>query len=594
MSFKKLLLSGALAAGLVACGDQSSDQASAPSAQQAATTAGLLARVPAETPYLFLNTKPVSDQLYDHYIDQYASTLDSMALMLDDIELEEDNPEAQSALNSLGRFYRLLAELDSSSDIREKTGINANGMGMLYGAGVFPVVVMEIADQAKASATLTELMQDDQGNDNSQSVSVDGVSISKKTFADDHVAVYWQITEQHMTLSILPVQMEADYLSQIFGDARPANAFSMNQVNDMNSRYGFSGYGSGFFDLVGLYDQLVSGDTPEGASLAALLEDDQQSFLNEPACVAEVRTLLSKAPRLYSGLTSLSTEQMSMRSVVDMDSNLRAGLTNVVGNAPIGVDPGTPLNFALNLNLAGLRDFLAEQTSNVLQTPYTCSHLAGLNDAAQQINTGVNQPMLPLLGTINGLQISLTNLNLDQLDQQELADMSEMEDIARQTQGHMVLYTEQPNMLIGLGQMALPFLAGLDLQPGGEPQLLESDFIPAGYGPAYIASSDSAIGVAIGEQQQDSLSQLLNADGNDQPVLFSFGMDYQLYSQFLGYVQALEEVNDDGEADSPEDEKFKALMQQMYQNYANLGYSYSSVLVNEQGLVMDQVIYMND
>lgn len=596
MTIKKILLSGALVAGLVtlvACGDKSPDQAGgAPSAQQAAAASSLLARVPADTPYLFLNTQGMSDELYDSYIQQYVGMFDAMSSMFENIELgeKEDNAEAEAVFGFVQRFYTVMADVDNSASLRDTTGLSPEGLGVFYGAGVFPVMIVETTDPAKTNAVITSLLSDDASNSSIQQMPVESVSVNKLAFADDQIAVYWNIDNNLLSLALLPIQLEDDYLSGIFGDARPANAVNIAQVTAMNRDYGFSGYGSGYVDMVRIYDQLVNPDTPEGATVATMLEGDSESFLNEPACIAETRALLNKAPRMYSGVTELTADKVGARVIVTMDDNLRTGLASVVGNAPIGNDPKTPMNFGMNLNLAGLRDFVSEQTSSVLQAPFTCSHLASLNEASQQMNAGVNQPMLPLIGTINGLRVSLANLNLDGLEE------ADPEQIAQNVKGHVVVYSEQPSMLIGLGQMTLPFLAGMDLEPGGEPQLLDSSMVPIDIGPTYLATSDSGIGLSVGDGQQDGLSDLLNAQADAEPILFSFGMDYKLYAQFLAFAESQDDDAGAGDDDSDpeaaaERARTKAMMQQMQAIYENMGYTFSDVLINDQGMVMNQVLY---
>lgn len=593
MTIKKLLLGGALVAGLVACGDKSSDQAGgAPSAEESATTSSLLARVPADTPYLFMNTQGMSDELYNHYMQQYSGMMDMMAEMFNEISESDDISEsgAESALDSMGRLYGLLADADDVDAMREKTGLAPNGLGMLYGAGVFPVIAMQADDPEKVRATMTGLMADADGNSQTQAMDVDGVSVNKLSFADDHLGAYWAVNNGQLVITALPVQLEDSYLSNIFGDGRPDSAFDKAEVDRINSTYGFSGYGSGFVDLVGVYDRLVNAGTPEGAALADMLADEPDNFLAEPACVSEMRGLLNKAPRMYAGVTALDTEQTAMRTVFTLDDSIRSGFAGMVGSAPIADDPGTLFNFGMNLNLAGVRDFVAAQSSNVMQSPYTCSHLAGLNDAAEQMNTGVNQPIPPLVGTINGMRFSMTSLNLDALEGDNPMQA------AQSMQGNMLLYTDQPSMLIGMGQLMLPFLAEMDLTPGAEPQLLSADMIPMDIGPAYVAASDSAIGVALGEGQQDGLTSLLNAGQSGEPAMFSFGMDYSLYAQFMEFADSMDDGFDvdTEEGDAAEQERLEAIMRNFYQTYAELGYTFGTVRVNDQGLVIDQAVYNDE
>lgn len=593
MTIKRILLSGALVASLitlVACGDKSSDQAGgAPSAQQAATTSNLLERVPADTPYLFLNTQGMSDELYDSYIQQNAGMIEAMSGLFADIDTEEMDANGQAIMDFAEGFYTQLAAIKDSDSLREETGFSPTGLGVIYGAGVFPAMLVETGNEAKTESMINGLLSDDEGNNNTQQVQIDGITVNKNVFAEDHVAFYWQVANGQLSAAILPVQLENDYLSSIFGDARPDSSMSMSQINQMNSNYAFTGYGAGYLDFVKVYDQLVSADTPEGAVIAAMANDGASSFLNDPACVAETRALLNKAPRMYAGITELTETKIAIRNVFDMDSDVRTGLASVVGNAAIGSDPKTPLNMGMNLNLAGLRDFIAEQTSNVMQSPFSCSHLAGLNEAASQMNAGVNQPMLPLIGTINGFRLSLANLDLEGLEE------AGPEQIAQNLQGHMVVYSEQPSMLIGLGQMTLPFLAGMDLEPGSEPQPLDTSIVPMDIGPAYLATSESAIGLSIGDQQQNNLDGWLNPQADAEPVLFSFGMDYDLYAQFMAFALAQEESDAiEGEEDpdaAAERARAKAMMEQLQAMYADMGYTFGNVVINDKGMVMDQAIY---
>jgi len=584
MIIKKILLSGVLIASVVACGDKSpqqSNSAASSPAQGSVDINSLLQRVPADTPYLFVNTQGMSDELYNDYMSLYAGSFEMFTEVFNQIEAEEDDADTKAAMQSLSKFYDMFSNIEDSQSLRDELGLSPNNTSLFYGAGIFPVATFQVHDSAKFSASVNELVPN---GAQVQNITVDGVTINKFAFADDHLAAYWQISDQHAVFSLLPVQLEDNYLSSVFGDARPSNAFSLDQVTSMNNKYEFSGYGSGYFDLTRLYDQLVKTDTPEGAALAALMQDSDNNFLSEPACVNEIGNMLSKTPRMYFGITELSSETIGMRSILAMDDTVRNGLANVVGSAPINNDPKTPFNFGVNLNIAGLRDFVAEQSGNVLQSPFNCSHLSSLNDAAQQMNAAVNQPMLPMIGNINGFRMSLANIDIESLEQAGPIAL------AQSAKGHVLLYTQQPSMLIGLGQLTLPFLAELDLEPGGAPQLLENELIPVDLGPTYLATSDSAIGLSIGEQQQTGLSNLLNAPSDDEPVLFNFGFDYKLYGQFLSYAESLAPT--DGEV-TEEDEQFKKLMQQMHSTYENLGYTFGSVLINEHGLVTDQTMYLN-
>ena len=112
-------------------------------------------------------------------------------------------------------------------------------------------------------------------------------------------------------------------------------------------------------------------------------------------------------------------------------------------------------------------------------------------------------------------------------------------------EGQFVLAIENAPAMVSLGTMFSPELAGLDLQPDGEPVLLDLPQAQMMGGDAYVAMTDDAVAVSVGEGAETKLGDMLTADASDNGTLFSFGMDAGRYYAFAGEAIAQAQNDDD-------------------------------------------------
>jgi len=157
--------------------------------------------------------------------------------------------------------------------------------------------------------------------------------------------------------------------------------------------------------------------------------------------------------------------------------------------------------------------------------------------------------------------------------------------------GKFLLAMDNAPALISLGAMLSPELAGLDLQPDGEPLKLDMPQAQALGGDVYVAMTDDALALSVGDGAETELAQMLNADAKDNGTFLSFSMDAARYYTFIGEAIALSEP-DDEEAMSPE---FQAAMQDMMLAVADI---YDRMLVDvrftEKGIVIDSSVTLRD
>jgi len=106
--------------------------------------------------------------------------------------------------------------------------------------------------------------------------------------------------------------------------------------------------------------------------------------------------------------------------------------------------------------------------------------------------------------------------------------------------------------LVGMGAMFSPELAQLNLQPDGKPVPLNMPQIQAMGISAYAALTGNAVAIAVGEDPQSALTEMLGAEPADPAPLISFSMDAGRYYAFLGEAIAAAEQKEGEKAPSPE------------------------------------------
>jgi len=139
------LVAGALALSLASCGDSKDKQEQA--AQEAVAESALLAYAPANTPYVFTNSRPfprsITEKLLVNTNDDLAQADKQLQQAMETAEF--DTPEEKQMMVLL---QAISAELQGkmSADGLASLGLLIDGRSLVYGMGVLPVLRTEIGD----------------------------------------------------------------------------------------------------------------------------------------------------------------------------------------------------------------------------------------------------------------------------------------------------------------------------------------------------------------------------------------------------------------------------------------------------------------
>ncbi|MFC1720463.1 hypothetical protein ACFL00_04915 [Pseudomonadota bacterium] len=537
----------------------------------------LLSYVPADTPYLAANLEPVPEEVLDAFLERLQPVLDTMQSRLTsargELEAQQDNPDARLA-------HALLMEFDGklSRQGLESMGFDLRSKRVLYGMGAFPVVRLSLSDAQALRDTVLRVMDNAQITAAEQELQ--GVSywrLSDEGASGVSAGLYISIFDDHLALALFPTMAEAELLPAFLGLELPTGSNAQARLETLNKAQGYTGYGSGILDVQKFADQFLTPDTPAGKAMAASGEFDPATI--SPECVAEIHEIIAHTPRMTVGVKELSKSSFAAQYRLETPETLAGQLMGLVSKIPAADKLSNRiLELSFGMRFGPVRDFLLEKATAIVNDPYQCERLAQLNENAAESLAQLNQPMPPFLNNFQGVRVSLSEFKPIQ------------DAMPENTRGQMAVHVEQPQMFIGMAQMFLPDLSSLTIKPGEPPVRLPENLIPVPGLVAFAAMSDDAIGLALGEGEEDGLTAFLDRKAGPEGMFLSASYDmaaYLEYSEKLGEYQP--DLSDtDGEGHTSHAEAARELQEAMSIALKKMAdRSDSSMSFTPGGLVID-------
>jgi len=535
INLRHLAVGTVLALTLASCGNSENDVAST----AAENTNQLLAYVPASSPYVVANLQPVSDEIIDTFLARAQPALDAMQSEIS-TGLQTLETESMAETDDLNRMaarlmHAVLRELDGNLNRAglERLGFDLQSHKVIYGMGVFPVIRLGLSDAETLRATVQRVL--DNAGISATEQDYQGVKywrLSEDDASDSPAGLYIAILSDHLAISLFPPLAEDELLPAFLGQDMPVDSDAATRLEKLNADNDYTPFGSGILDLNLLLDALTTPDTPLARALAA---SGNTRFADlAPECLAEAREIVSHTPRFTIGTTELTTEAVGIQYRVETEATLAGELAALVADIPLA-DPLSKkfLEFSFGMRLGALRDFLRDRMAAIQEKPFQCEQLHDLNTRAAEAFASLNQPMPPLFNNFRGFRASLTRLSID-------------DDYTSGTEGVAAIHVEQPQMIVGMGQMFLPDLAELPLEAGKPPVRLPESMLPMPGVVAFAAVTDDAIGLSLGEGEQDALPAYLAQKAESDGTFLSTSYDLSAY---LDFSQGLQDRVSDMQSD---------------------------------------------
>ena len=486
----------------------------------------LLSHVPTDTPYLFANIDPTPPEVIDAYLLRLAPTLETAQALLDSFKLEINSDEP-GEYREARLLSAILSEFDGklSREGMESIGLSLESHKVIYGMGIFPVVRVALKDANALRAAIARI--ETASGMTFASQQLDGtdywkISDSKKVDA----AVYIAILDGHVAFSMFPTAAESDWLPALLGQALPANALNGNSLAQMNRDKGYSNYGSGFIDLQGMAGEMLD-ESSKTVSLLKNFSHYSPAGL-DPVCISEIKGLVSKAPRITGGTTELSANTIAVSYELEIETTLAGKLAGLVAEVPVAdASQDKVFSAALGLRMGRVRDFVMEQAKAVIAAPFECEQMKGLNVQAQAMLDQLTRPMPPFVNNLKGFRISLDEVDFENFKPEN-------------TRGLFSLEVEKPQMLVGMAQMFVPGMEGLELEPGSDPIEVPQELMSLTYEGlhVYAAMSNDSLGFAVGSDRQADLAAFMDVDADNGGSFFSVDYDMSAPVEFQRRMQS--------------------------------------------------------
>lgn len=567
--FRALVVAGSLAL-LAAC-----EKAPEP------TPDGLLQHVPADTPYAFVTSKllpeDLRDRLGNYYAAQLASQRPAMESMRQQIESSEQAAEftagAAQLFNVLDAFFAELEGRDNAEDLRE-LGIEPVTRSVFYGIGLLPAMRVEIADAVKLRAMLDRVERRA------------GVSAGRAVHAgQDYRRIdlggadaVLAVSDQYLIAGLLADELFERDLPLLLGSADPQRSLAdSGDIQQLIERHAFTGYGEGFIKLDELIAALLGEGTSRNREVMQAL--GIQALPISEGCMQMTRQLVAGMPRMVMGIKAADSDRLAARGIWQSRPGVSAYLQKLAAPVPgVGATYDGLLAFGMGLDLPQLRNAIEALLRQVGKLGADCEWVDP--DMLQAVMPQLNLALGPMTAGIKGFNLQIDDLNID-------PDTLEPVDV----RAGLLAAVDDPRGMFALGAMFNPALASLEVpQDGSFVELPRELGVDTKAPPLKVAIRDHALLLLAGKASADLASRLSNAVAVTPSPLFAvdYGV-YRLVERFGGIMeQAAGRLETQGEADLATD-----LREQLH-NFRSQADLFErlrvSVHASEQGLVMDQVM----
>lgn len=515
----KRLCIAAISAVLITagCGDSETEapdrQDARPAAPASSDANRFLANIDADTAYVYANL----ERLPEAVVDKAWAMNDASAKSNEAIfnALSEDE-EVSAELGALIEEVQTL----STREGWEAAGLHSNPLYAIYGVDLMPFAELELSDGAAFGELLARVEADLEQP--LQRRDIEGVEVLWLEIAEGF-GVAMRHDQDSVTIALIPD--DAAMLTRVAGQYEPADAMSRDTLQAFNREIGFSTHGSGFMDWQRMVNDLLTGET----AIARLAHGDESftAVVENPACVAEYQAVTEALPRMVFGYTRMTESHADFLARQETSAELAAGLAPIA-QAPVSIDRELSglFNFGLAIDLVAGREFARGLVDGWVANPPQCPSFQDIANQAPQLQETLNRPIPPVVTNLQGLFLE--------------AESFSMANGMPTGGGTLSFFMRNPQLLVGMAQMFSPAVAEMQLEPGGEPLPVPEGAIPQlqqANLEAWLAMGENAIGIAIGEENVDALSEAIEATSADD-LLLAGRFDFRMLLELLDVAES--------------------------------------------------------
>ena len=519
---------------LAAC-DRSKEEEASVSAL--ASTQSMLRYVPADSLYVIANVEPLPDALLDKLEPKLDQVLSSYRVLLQHVvvmaaaeagEDAADSPEV-SQLTAIADELSALMSLDGL----RSAGFSRDSTAVMYGNGLLPVIRISVTDGGLFDAALSRI---EETAGEKMSVATIGESAFRYLQAGTLKVIVANF-DTEVVLAAAPASFGDEQLSQLLGLTLPDSSIAeTGALQKIANEYGYTDHYVGFVDFQGIVNTVL-GDEVSGlnADLVSLAGDESPEL--SEVCKAEILSLAGIAPRLVMGYTEITDQQLLSGAVIELRDDIAAGLVPLTAAVPgLGEEYGGLMSFGMSLDIKAARSFYEARLDALDAEPFECELFQEIQAGVVAGRQALNQPVPPMVYDFKGFLAVV-----EQIEGLDLASNMPPTSVA----GRFLLAMDNATALMSLGAMFSPELAALNLEPDGKPARFESPQLQSAFDAVYLAMSDNAVAMSVGDDMDQQLPDMLAAEAENNGILLSFSMDASRYYAFIAEAMLVAKEDDE-------------------------------------------------
>ena len=526
-TLKTVLAFGVLSLAIIACTD-SSDETNSATVQDT----GLLKYVAADTPYVFAMLKPLPDDVADKLEPKINAVLKSYQGALRTFikigaESEDEDSLPDEAAAALEEFLGLL-----SIEGLRSVGIQRDSTMVFYGVGLLPVMRITLSDGDLLDAAIARIEEEAKG---SMSVAtIDGHSY--RYAGDESGRLVIAVIDGDFVLSIVPTKLPDELLKSVLGLTLPSlNIADSGELQTIIDDNNFMPYSVGMVDIERIAATFLDDQLGVNQELLALMNYDGSSL--DDVCKAEIREMSAIAPRIVTGYTEMSVDQFVSNTILEVRSDIATGLATLSAPVPgLGSDQGGLFALGMSIDLLAARSFYSERLDAMDADPYECELFAELQQSVEQGRQVLNSPVPPIAYSFKGFLVVVEDIQGMDLANGQPPTSADI---------RILVTTDNAAGLLAMGAMFSPEMAGLNIQPDGKPVKFESQQLAGVVDAAYVAMTDNALAISVGQGTEARLGDMFTAAINEPHPFMSMEMDASRYYDFVANSMLIEDDEED-------------------------------------------------
>ncbi len=536
-----------------------------------------LKHVPSDSPYVFAMLEPLPtpvlerfdgmmDEAFSAYKDLFVAAMESEGGM-DKLE-----PEQRELVDYfVGKF--------TTEEGLKSLGFGAESTFVVYGQGLLPVFRVKLTDgdlmrdfiaefQVKAEKELPE-------------ATVAGQAYWY-TPDSEKVQGLMAVMGDELVMTVVPSGASEGLVESVLGVNPPASSLATDGTfTTLMNDYNYVAHGvSGAVDFTKIADVFLGEPTGVNAELLQIMDFDNSNISD--ICKTEIREMIDVMPRMVTGYSLFSADEMVSDMVLEIRSDLATSLTGLSAPVPgVGTSKSGLFSMGMGFDIPKSIEFAKAQIAAIEADPYECEYFADFQSGLEQMKTTLAQPIPPFVSGVKGFNVVVDELEVDENMQPDPNSIK---------MRGLVAVDNAPAMW-GMATMFSPELAQLGMEPNQEPVEVDAGAIPGFNGSAFVAMAENSIAWSVGNDT-GGLSELFSAKTKEHPPVMSVAYDMKAYVDFILRFSEMDMVKNDDDPKKQEIDKaaLEAMQRVFTAMEGMLGWTAVDLAFTEQGFKFEQYV----